>query len=84
MQITAAFLPNVQSFVGEKMNCRQCNAVLTTDDIGAYRKFWEREPKDFLCIPCLCEKMKCSEEYLRARIQFLKNNGCALFPHKKQ
>lgn len=65
------------------MNCKECGAKLTTDDVGAYRKFWDRDGSDFLCVPCLCKKLRCSEPYLRERIDFLRQNGCALFSAKK-
>ena len=66
------------------MICSECKAKLTSDDIGAYRKFWDRDGSDFLCVPCLCGKLKCSEAYLRERIEFLRQNGCALFAGSKQ
>ena len=62
------------------MNCAECNSRLTADDRGAYLKFWDREGADMVCVPCLAVKLRCSEEYLRERIQFLKDNGCTLFP----
>lgn len=61
------------------MTCRECGAPLTADDIGAYRKFWEREGDTVLCIPCLCGKLRCTEELLREKVRFLKENGCRLF-----
>ena len=64
------------------MNCVQCGVLLTADDVGAFRRFWDRQSPDLLCVPCLCEKLKCSEDYLRARIEFLRANGCAMFSPK--
>ena len=66
------------------MNCKDCGSQLTSDDMGAYRKFWDREPREFSCIPCLCIKLRCTDEFLRERIQFLKDNGCTLFPDSKK
>ena len=65
------------------MNCFECDTPLTIDDRGAYLKFWDRDGVDMVCIPCLCLKLRCSESYLRERIQFLKDNGCTLFSDKK-
>lgn len=61
------------------MTCKECGAVLTADDIGAYRKFWERNAVAYLCIPCLCKQLGCKESFLREKILFLKENGCRLF-----
>lgn len=62
------------------MNCFQCGRPLDADDIGAYRKFWDRNAEAFLCVPCFCQVLKCEEAYLRDRIRFLRENGCRLFP----
>lgn len=62
------------------MNCHQCRKELTADDKGAYLKFWDRKGEDMICVVCLAGRLRCSEEYLRERIQFLKDNGCTLFP----
>ena len=64
------------------MICKECGAKLTADDTGAFRRFWDRESPDFVCIPCLCGKLKCSEAYLRERIEFLRKSGCAMFPDR--
>lgn len=65
------------------MKCKECEAELTADDFGAFRKFWDRDSEEVLCVPCLCEKLKCEEAYLRERIEFLRQAGCALFPKRK-
>lgn len=65
------------------MNCVQCGAKLTADDLGAFRKFWDRESDEILCVPCLCGKLKCEEPFLRERIEFLRQAGCAFFPKHK-
>ena len=62
------------------MKCFECKGELYGDDRGASLKFWDREGAEMFCIPCLCKKLRCSEEYLRERIKFLKENGCTLFP----
>jgi len=66
------------------MNCKECGIKLTSDDIGAYRKFWNRDSGEISCIPCLCAKLRCTEKYLRERVQFLKDNGCSLFPDRNK
>ena len=62
------------------MKCFECKRELDGDDRGAYLKFWDRDGQDMVCIPCLCKKLHSSEDYLRERIKFLKENGCTLFP----
>lgn len=64
------------------MKCFRCGAELTDDDIGAYRKFKDRQAKEFLCVPCFSKELKCEESYLRERIGFLRKHGCLLFPKK--
>ena len=66
------------------MNCHQCHKELTADDKGAYLKFWDRKGEDMICVACLAGRLRCSEEYLRERIQFLKDSGCTLFPDSKK
>ena len=67
------------------MKCFACGTELTPDDIGAYRKFKDREAKAFLCILCFCRKdLQCDEAYLRERIEFLREQGCLLFPKKEK
>lgn len=66
------------------MTCRECGALLTSDDIGAYRKFKDRSAVSFLCIPCFAKSMRTTEEKVRERVAFLKRNGCLLFPPENQ
>ncbi len=59
--------------------CIKCGAVLTSDDIGAYKKFRDRRAVQFMCIPCFAKELCTSTEFLRERVEFLKRNGCLLF-----
>lgn len=59
--------------------CRQCQNKLERDDIAIYLRLVNRGAKDYLCIPCLAEYFKCSEEVIRLRIKSLKAMGCTLF-----
>lgn len=49
------------------------------DDIGAYKKFHDRNASEFLCVKCFAAELKTTEDFLRERIAFLKRNGCLLF-----
>lgn len=60
-------------------HCEKCGALLSRDDKGAYMRFRNRDAVTFLCVPCLCTEMGCSEAYMRERIEFLRENGCLLF-----
>lgn len=64
--------------------CLNCGKILDSDDVGAYRKFRDRNAVDFLCVPCLSSEMKCTEAFLREKIEFLRENGCNLFVSKKK
>ncbi len=63
--------------------CKKCGKALDSDDIGATAKFISRSALDFMCVPCIAKELYTTEEYLRARIEFLKRNGCTAFPDKK-
>jgi biotin operon repressor len=65
-------------------NCLKCGKVLDADDVGAYRKFRDKMATEFLCVPCLSSEMKCTEAFLRERIEFLRENGCNLFVPKQK
>ena len=63
-------------------NCLKCGKILDSDDVGAYRKFKNKDAVDFLCVPCLSAELRCTEAFLRERIEFLRENGCNLFVPK--
>lgn len=66
------------------MKCIECGADLTSDDIGCYLKFKNRMATEYKCIPCFAVELKTTEEYLRGRVEFLKRNGCRMFPPEKK
>lgn len=57
----------------------KCNNKLERDEIAIYLRLVNRGAKEYLCIPCLAEYFKCSEENIRNRIIKLKEMGCTLF-----
>ena len=59
--------------------CKQCNEKLERDEISIYLRLVNRGANEYLCIPCLAEYFKCSQEDIRARIENLKAMGCTLF-----
>lgn len=60
--------------------CRECNAVLTGDEIAIYLKLVTRNAKDFLCIDCLSVNLKCERSAIEDRIKYYRESGnCTLF-----
>ncbi len=62
--------------------CIGCGRPLDADDIGAHRKFVDKMAEEFLCIPCIAAEMKCTEDFLIEKIEFLRKKGCKLFVPK--
>lgn len=59
--------------------CLKCGKMLSFNEIGLYRKMVNRGATEFLCISCLAEHFKISEEALQAKIEFFRKSGCTLF-----
>lgn len=59
--------------------CIRCGRELTADEIGIYRKLINRGAEEYLCIPCLSEDLKISEEEIRKKIEQFRKAGCTLF-----
>jgi len=59
--------------------CKKCHKKLERDEIAVYLRLVNRGAKEYLCIPCLAEYFRCSEEDIKSRIQKFKAMGCTLF-----
>lgn len=59
--------------------CLKCGKTLSFNEIGLYRKMVNRGATEFLCISCLAEHFKISQEDLRAKIEYFRKSGCTLF-----
>lgn len=59
--------------------CRQCGKALTQDEIGLYRKLFNRAADSFLCISCSAEYFEVSTGLLERKIRQFKEMGCTLF-----
>ena len=59
--------------------CIRCGRELTADEIGIYRKLINRGAEEYLCIPCLSEDLKISEEEILKKIEQFRKAGCTLF-----
>ncbi|MNC79149.1 hypothetical protein D3C75_1315520 [compost metagenome] len=60
--------------------CRTCGVPLLTDDVAIYLKLVTRNAKDFLCIDCLGEQLKCGRAPIEQLIKYFRESGkCVLF-----
>lgn len=59
--------------------CLKCGKTLSFNEIGLFRKMVNRGATEFLCISCLAEHFKISQEDLRAKIEYFRKTGCTLF-----
>ena len=63
-----------------KDKCLKCGRELTFNEIGLHKKMVNRGATEYMCISCLSEHFKISEENLRAKIEYFRRTGCTLFP----
>ncbi|MCR4615984.1 MAG: GPR endopeptidase [Clostridiales bacterium] len=61
--------------------CHICGGSITSDERGLNLKLINRgmEDGDLLCIACLGEKFRLTEEDLRKMIMRFRRSGCTLF-----
>ena len=60
--------------------CKECNALLGSDDIAINQKLISRNVQEFFCIDCLAEYYKTTREAIQARIDYYRTSGhCTLF-----
>ncbi len=59
--------------------CINCGKELEHNDIGAYKKFINRESTRFMCRKCLAKELGVSEELINKKIEYFKLQGCTLF-----
>ena len=62
------------------MNCVKCGGPLGDDDPGATVKFIDRTATEYMCLDCICKELRVTPGFLRGKIEFLRENGCQLFP----
>lgn len=64
----------------EEKQCHFCGKKpLTKDEVGATKKLISRRSKRFYCIDCLSEHLAVDKEFLQAKIETYKRQGCSLF-----
>lgn len=57
----------------------QCGRQLTFNEIGAHKKFINRDSRQFFCKKCLAEKLDITVEDIDRKIEQFKLQGCTLF-----
>lgn len=64
----------------DKKNCYVCGKEnLNKNEIGLTKKLLDKNSKYFYCIDCLAEYLEVDTEFLLAKIEEFKEQGCVLF-----
>jgi predicted nucleic-acid-binding Zn-ribbon protein len=64
----------------DKKNCYACGKeALSKNEIGLTKKLLNRRPKHFYCVDCLAEYLEVDTEFLLAKVEDFKEQGCNLF-----
>ena len=64
----------------ENKNCYVCNKEsLGKNDIGLTKKLLDKDSKRFYCLDCLAEYLEVDTEFLIAKVEEFKEQGCELF-----
>jgi hypothetical protein len=63
-----------------KRNCYICGKeALSKNEIGLTKKLLDKNSKQFYCFDCLAEYLEVDTEFLLAKIEEFKEQGCTLF-----
>ena len=60
-------------------SCTKCGGPFGRYDIALHRKMVNRGAEEFMCIHCLAEWFKVSEELLLEKAEHFRKSGCTLF-----
>lgn len=64
----------------ETRSCYICGKeALSKNEIGLTKKLLDKDSKWFYCIDCLAEYLEVDTEFLLARLEEYKEQGCKLF-----
>lgn len=64
----------------DKKNCYVCGKeALSKNEIGLTKKLLNRNPKLFYCLDCLADYLEVDTEFLLAKVEDFKEQGCKLF-----
>lgn len=76
--------PRGGEFPASRDLCFACGAALSSDDIGAHKKFVNRGADTFLCVPCLAALYNVDVDGLREKIEYFRRTGCTLFARQEE
>lgn len=65
------------------INCISCGKALEPDEYGMSLKCIARDGSKLLCFECMAKETGASVWYLKERVEFLREQGCTLFPPKQ-
>ncbi|GBF75569.1 hypothetical protein PA598K_03987 [Paenibacillus sp. 598K] len=66
--------------MSDRRVCFTCGELLRTDDVAIYLKLVSRAAREYQCIGCLGEKLKCGREPIEQLIRYYRESGnCVLF-----
>jgi uncharacterized protein YlaI len=68
--------------IGAMVNCIQCGAALTADDVGLHKKLVNRGATEYCCPACLASHFHLEEIRLREMAERFRAQGCPLFGPK--
>ncbi|MFW0884757.1 hypothetical protein ACMCNP_06925 [Candidatus Acidulodesulfobacterium sp. H_13] len=64
----------------EKKSCYICEKeALNKNEIGLTKKLLDSDSKRFYCLDCLAEYLEVDTEFLLAKLEEFKEQGCKLF-----
>ncbi len=63
----------------EKILCRKCRSLLTSDEIAMTKKLINRGTEVFYCLDCLALAFDVEREDLERKILEFRESGCTLF-----
>ena len=61
----------------------KCGREISGDEIGLHKKLINRGATEWMCITCLADFFKCTEELLRDKMEQFREQGCMLFAPKR-
>ncbi len=59
--------------------CINCSKILTTNDIGLYKRLVSMVNEEYMCKECLAKRFNCDVSVLDAKIKQYVDMGCTLF-----
>ena len=65
---------------GRQIDCAFCvKEKLSKDEIGLNKKLIHRQIERMMCLACMAAYFETTEENLKEKIEWFKEQGCALF-----